>query len=168
MTSEKSVLSLLWLNFFGALYTWRRNRTEYHFIVLPFDLVSWSRVYTTVCWIFLFLLFICDILYCFIVSLCISIFLVLNWSLQFQKYNIKLMLLSLGVCRDFFYFFYPVLWFLKNAEICRLLFIYTLLAIFVVCILKTDCYYTSELKLVCICWRFGILYQNSQLFNPCI
>lgn len=45
----------------------------------------------------------------------------------------------------------------------RLLFICTLLAIFVLFILKTDCYNTSELKQVCI----GILYQNS-LYNPWI
>lgn len=144
---------------FGALYTWRRNKTKYHFIVLPFDLVSRSWVYTPICWLFLFcyLSVIYCIVYCFIVTVCISIYFVLIWSPQFQKYNVILMLLYLGVCWDFYLLFIQFCDLLKNAEIPRLLFISTLLAIFVVfCILKTDCYYTSELKLDCICWTFGI------------
>lgn len=91
---------------------------------------------------FFILLFICDILYC-LLFYCHSVYFnllcldLISTIPEIQCY------IDAIVSRCLLRFFSPFIQ-LKNAEISRLFFISTLLAIFVYCILKTDCYYTSE------------------------
>lgn len=100
---------------FGALYTWRRNKTKYHFIVLPFDLVSRSWVYTPICWLFYFVIYlwytVCLLFYCHSVYfnlLCLDL---ISTIPEIQCYIDAIV--SRCLLR-FFSPFYSILWFIEE------------------------------------------------------
>lgn len=101
---------------FGALYTWRRNKTKYHFIVLPFDLVSRSWVYTPICWLFYFVIYLWyTVLFTVLLSQCVFQF-TLSWS---DLHNSRNTMLYWCYCiyrclLRFFSPFYSILWFIEE------------------------------------------------------
>lgn len=100
---------------FGALYTWRRNKTKYHFIVLPFDLVSQSWVYTPICWLFYFVIYLWyTVLFTVLLSQCVFQF-TLSWSdLHNSRIQCYIDAIVSRCLLRFFSPFYSILWFIEE------------------------------------------------------